>query len=777
LSKRIIKKTRREKPNPPMLDKKSLLEFISKAGGHIAKRDIAKHFNIKGDERRKLNAMLRDMDSSGELNLKNRREISSFDAPPKSGIYQAVSIDENGELWAQQIGDDGLLDPKFIIANPLGANKGDSVGIGEKFVGLARKSSIDDSFEIKIIKKLGAPIMRIFGVLHQEAGQVGQIIPADKKYKHELMVLPQHLNDAQDGDLVAVRELPSRGYGPKKAEILEIFGKVSDPRAASILAIAAHNIPTGFTDEEEEQANQARPVALEYRKDLRDIPFVTIDPDDARDHDDAVYAQATPNGHKIWVAIADVAHYVTPGSALDKGSINRGNSVYFPDRVVPMLPFKLSADLCSLRENEERACLAVEINIDDFGELKGFQFYRGLMRSVARLTYTQAQWAIDGKGDEKTLPILDDILKPLWAAYSALKIERASREPLDIASSERKIIMSADGKIESITQKERFDAHKLIEEFMILANVCAATAVENKQEPLIYRVHDMPSATKVASLADFLATLNIRWTKGEVVSPKRFNRILEFAKQGESFQTINEMVLRTQAQAVYSTDNIGHFGLQLHKYAHFTSPIRRYADLCVHRALIDTLQLGGIGYGQNRPTKPQMQQIAQTISDCERRAMAAERDATDRYLAAYLSERVGASFDARITSVTNFGVFVRLDETMGDGLVPLSRLGDEYFFLDEESHALIGSNTGDRWQLGMKVRVRLLEAAPITGGLMFDIISDPKKGPIPKGRNMGRRGISHTKGMNGKYRPSSRPKSGSTKSGKPKSGKPSNKRR
>lgn len=738
MSKKIIKKRGNIKETP-ILDKTNLLKFIEKSGGHITKREIAKHFDIKGEERRKLNAMLRDLDASGELALKKRKEISSFNAPPKSGIYQAIEIDEHGELWAKQIGDDGPIGPKFIISTIIAREKPESIGIGDRFVGLAIKSKLDDGFEIKVIKKLGQPIMRIFGVLHLEEGKIGHIIPADKKYKHELIVLPQHLNDAQNGDLVAVRELPQRGYGPRKGEIIEIFGKIADPKSASILAIAAHNIPTGFTEEEEEQANSALPATLEYRTDLRHIPFVTIDPDDARDHDDAVYAQKYENGHKIWVAIADVAHYVSIGSALDKGALLRGNSVYFPDRVVPMLPFKLSADLCSLRENEDRACLAVEIHVDNDGNLKSFQFYRGLMRSIARLTYTMAQLAIDGQTNDKTAPILDDVLKPLWAAYDALKIERASRAPLEIESSERKIEMSPEGKIISITQKERFDAHKLIEEFMILANVCAASAIENKNAPLIYRVHDIPSASKVTSLSDFLASLDIRWAKGEVVKPARFNKILDIARNGDNFLTINEMILRTQAQAVYSTDNLGHFGLQLMKYAHFTSPIRRYADLCVHRTLIDVLELGGNDKSIEPHSKPQLQRIAQTISDCERRAMAAERDATDRYLAAFLSERIGAIFNGRVTSVTGFGLFVRLDETMGDGLVPVRNLGDDYFIHDEAAHCLIGSSTGDRWQLGMKVRVRLMEAAPISGGLMFDMVSDPIKGPIPKGRNMGAR--------------------------------------
>ncbi len=725
---------KRHKPQNPILDKKSLLEFI-KTHSHVQKRDIAAHFGIKGDERRKLNALLRDLDATGELNLKRRKEVSSFDAPPKSGIYQATEIDENGDLWCKQVGQDGLIGEKILIATSFAKHRDEAVGINERFVGLARKSKHEDRFEIKVIKRLGAQVSRIFGVLHLEPGQVGRIVPADRRNKNELMVLPQNLNDAKNGDLVAVRELPGRGYGPKKCEVLEIFGAITDPKAASILAIAAHNIPFGFTDEEEAQANDAKPAELEYRTDLRNIPLVTIDPDDARDHDDAVFAEKTAKGHKIWIAIADVAHYVEHGSPLDKGSLKRGNSVYFPDRVVPMLPFKLSADLCSLRENEDRACLAVEINVDNDGNLQSYHFVRGLMRSVARLTYTMAQEAIDGKPNEKTAPILETVLKPLWAAYDALKNERAKREPLEIESSEKRIILSPEGKVESISRKERFDAHRLIEEFMILANVCAASAIAAKNLPLVYRVHDVPSATKIASLSDYLAAVSIKWTKGETIRPSRFNRILEIARNTENFDSINDMVLRTQAQAVYDTDNIGHFGLSLQKYAHFTSPIRRYADLCVHRALIDGLNLGGDGF-KTAPKVEELQRISQAISDCERRAMAAERDATDRYVAAFLSERVGAIFDGRIASVTGFGVFVKLDETGADGLVPVSHLGEEYFFLDEAAHALIGTQSGDRWELGMRVRARLLEAAPITGGLMFDIVSDPKKGPIPKGRNI-----------------------------------------
>jgi ribonuclease R len=340
--------------------------------------------------------------------------------------------------------------------------------------------------------------------------------------------------------------------------------------------------------------------------------------------------------------------------------------------------------------------------------------------------------AIDGMPDAMTAPLLDTVLQPLWAAYRALEKARDQREPLEINSPERKIILSPEGKVLSIGLRERFDAHRLIEEMMILSNVCAAETLEDKRSPLIYRVHDQPSETKLAALGDFLATVNMKWAKGQPPSPARFNRVLELAAPTEHAEMINEIVLRTQAQAIYDTDNLGHFGLNLRKYAHFTSPIRRYADLIVHRALISSLGFGEDGL--KKTSAEQLKKIAEAITATERRGMAAEREATDRYVAAFLSERVGATFEARITSVNRFGVFVRLEETGGDGLVPVMRLGSEFFHHDEAGHALIGAETGDRWELGAKVRVRLLEATPVSGGLLFDIVSQPKVGPVPARR-------------------------------------------
>ena len=425
-------------------------------------------------------------------------------------------------------------------------------------------------------------------------------------------------------------------------------------------------------------------------------------------------------GHVVLVAIADVAHYVTPGSALDKEALKRGNSAYFPDRVVPMLPEELSADLCSLKEGVDRPCLAVRMVFDAQGHKRSHQFIRGVMRSAARLTYARAQRVFDDHPDADTTATVRKTLADLWTAYRTLTIAREKRSPLDLDLPERRVVLGADGRVASIAFRERLESMKLIEECMVLANVAAAEALEAAKTPLIYRVHDTPSKEKLFAFSDFLRTLNITFAKGQVVQPGTFNRILGAAKGTPHEAVMNDVVLRSQAQAMYDARNIGHFGLNLDKYAHFTSPIRRYADLIVHRALIRGLALGG-GGGLNDREIRQLPQIAETISMTERRAMAAERDSTDRYVAAYMQAHLGAIFEARITGVIKFGLFVRLKDSGAEGLLPARALGAEYFRYDERRQAMIGERSGTTYVLGDTVRVKLMEAAPITGGLRFEL--------------------------------------------------------
>jgi len=639
-----------------------------------------------------------------------------------------VERSTDGDLFVKLklAGDDA---PPVRLAPSRDEDKAGAPGLGDRLLVRFEKLETGE-FEARMIKRLGQSAHRLLGVVRKSRREV-RVEPVDRRSKESLVLPPHEAEDLADGDLVLAQVASgvAHRYGPKLGKLLEKVGREDDPRAASLIAIHTHGIPIGFTGAAEAEARAAEEPTLAGRADLRDIPLVTIDPPDARDHDDAVYAEPdsdpkNPGGWVVWVAIADVAAYVRPGSALDREARDKGNSVYFPDRVEPMLPHALSSNLCSLRQGENRACMAVRMVFDRSGRKTGHRFVRGLMRSAAKLSYDQAQAAIDGAPDDQTGALMDGVLRPLWDAYACLKRGREARSPLEITSTERRIVIGEDGHVVSITPRASLEAHKLIEEMMIQANVAAAETLEQRRSPLIYRVHDTPSMEKVQALADFLATIGVDWSKGQAPTTQRFNRLLDETRGGPHAEIVNEVVLRTQMQAYYSPENIGHFGLNLARYAHFTSPIRRYADLIVHRALVGALDLGTDGLSPYDLTH--IGQTAEMITAAERRAMAAERDATDRYVAAYLSEREGAEFDGRITGVTRFGLFIRLAEVGADGLAPVSTLGDEYFIHDERSHALVGERTRRRWRLGAMVRVRLEEATPLTGGLLFSVLSDPE---------------------------------------------------
>ena len=650
-----------------------------------------------------------------------------FELPPV-GVAEVVERDADGDLFVRP-----SRAPEDFPGIRLAPSKGEAAagapGLGDRL--LVRFERLESGeLEARLVKRLGQSAHRVLGVVRKSRREV-RVEPVDRRSKESLLLGYAAAGELKDGDLVLaqIEPAPQRGYGPKQGRVIEVVGREDDPRAASLIAIHTHGIPVGFSEAAEAEATVAAAPTLKGRTDLRDIPLVTIDPPDARDHDDAVYAEPDSDpknqgGWVVWVAIADVAAYVRPGSALDREARDKGNSVYFPDRVEPMLPHALSSDMCSLRQGEARACVAVRMVFDKAGKKRGHRFVRGLMRSGAKLSYEQAQAAIDGEPDETTRPLLNRVLKPLWSAFAALKTARDVRSPLRIESAERRVLFGPEGKILAITPRAVLEAHSLIEEMMVQANVCAAETLEQRGSPLIYRVHDTPSKEKVQALADFLATIGIEWSKGEAPRTDRFNRLLAQTRGGPHAEIVNEVVLRTQMQAIYSPDNIGHFGLNLARYAHFTSPIRRYADLIVHRALIAALKLGEDGLSAWDVQR--IGETAELITAAERRAMAAERDASDRYIAAYLAEREGAEFDGRITGVTRFGLFVRLQETGADGLVPISSLGDEYFIHDEQAHALVGQRTGRRWRLGAEARVRLEEATPLTGGLRFSMLSEPE---------------------------------------------------
>ena len=715
---------------PSKLDKARLLVLLAENPG-ATKRDLARLAGLKGSDRIHLKRLLKELEGEGAIDGRAKRGFTKHGELPEMTVLEITGIDSDGELLARPLNWESEDAPPAIYVLP--PKEGRSLTPGNRFLGRLEKRG--EAYEAKMVRRLEdqAGPERILGVL-RETEHGFRVIPVERKARGEYVLDKRNAGDAKANDLVACELLGGKASGFPRVKVVERIGSMDSPRTISLIAIHAHGIATVFPQAVLDQAKAAQPLSDEdarRRTDLRGIPLLTIDPEDARDHDDAVWAGPRDDGgHEILVAIADVAHYVTPGSALDKEALKRGNSAYFPDRVVPMLPEELSADLCSLKEGVDRPCLAVRMIFDAQGRKLSHKFLRGVMRSAARLTYARAQKAFDGHPEDGMNATVRKTLADLWAAYETLTIAREKRSPLDLDLPERRVVLGGDGKVASIAYRERLESMKLIEECMVLANVAAAEALEDARTPLIYRIHDTPSKEKLFAFSDFLRTLDIAFAKGQVVQPGTFNRVLAAAKGTVHEAVMNDVVLRSQAQAIYDARNIGHFGLSLAKYAHFTSPIRRYADLIVHRALIRGLGLPG-GDGLTDREIKQLPEIAEAISMTERRAMAAERDSTDRYVAAYMEAHLGATFEARITGVTKFAVFVRLRESGAEGLLPARNLGLEFFRFDERRQAMIGERTGMAFGLGDSVTVKLVEAAPVTGGLRFELAGGGKPGERP----------------------------------------------
>ncbi len=722
--------SRKPHANASPLTRERVLEALAKEP-EGTKRDVARSLGVKGSERIALKRILKELENEGLIARGPKRSFTKAGTLPEVAVLEVTGQDPDGELLARPARWEAQEAPPRIIVVPgRETDAGPALGRGERI--LARLAQTHEGYEARIIKRLGASVHRVLGVYREGTGREGRIAPIDRKTRHEFVVDARDRGGAQQNELVLAEPLAGRATGSPRARVTERLGSMSEPKAISLIAIHEHGIPTEFPADAIAEAERAAAASPRGRTDLRKVPLVTIDPEDARDHDDAVWAgpdddPGNRNGHVVIVAIADVAQYVTPGSALDREALKRGNSAYFPDRVVPMLPERLSADLCSLREGEDRPCLAVRMVFDSNGNKRGHEFLRAIMRSAARLTYTQAQGAFDGKPDESHRDIAKRALAPLWNAYRVLANARDKRDPLNLDLPERRIVIGDDGKLKSIDWRERLESMRLIEELMIQANVAAAESLEKARMPLVYRIHEEPSQEKVHAFSDYLRTIGMSFAKGQVLKPGLFNRVLAQAKGGPHAEVMNDVVLRTQAQAVYAPENVGHFGLHLQRYAHFTSPIRRYADLIVHRALIRALKLGSDGLSASEIGK--LGQIADHISMCERRAMAAERDSTDRYVAAYMEDRIGALFEARVTGVTRFGLFVRLKQTGAEGIIPIRSLASEYFRHDERRHALVGDRSGTTYTLGQWLSVRLLEAAPLTGGLRFEIAEASEEKP------------------------------------------------
>ena len=719
--------------NPHLPSRDELLRFITENPDRAGKREIAKAFGLKGGDRIWLKDMLRDMQDEGLLKQKRRR-LSRPGSLPHMVVLDIFSRDAEGGLLARpaEVEDEDGPAP-LVSVRPQRSGRAPAAGVGDRV--LARvfpsKEETGPAYTGKVVKVFEKRRRAVLGVFREMRDGTFRIEPVERR-QPELVVDEASRKDAKDGDLVEVEPLSQGRYGLPRAKVLEVVGSMTTEKAVSMIAIHAHEIPHIFPESVLREAEAAKPATLQGREDWRKLPLVTIDPPDAKDHDDAVYAEPDPDGKNpggvvVTVAIADVAYYVRPETALDREALNRGNSVYFPDRVVPMLPERISNDLCSLREGEARPALAVRMRFSSEGRKIDHSFHRVMMRSAARLSYEQAQAAIDGRPDDKTGPLLETVLRPLWNAYSVLKRGREAREPLELDLPERKIILKPDGTVDRVVVPPRLDAHKLIEEFMIQANVAAAETLESRRQPLVYRVHDAPSLAKQESLREFLASLEISLAHGAALRPAQFNRILARVAGTEQEQLVNEVVLRSQSQAIYARENIGHFGLNLRRYAHFTSPIRRYADLIVHRALITARNFGSDGLRET--DEERLEEISALISATERRAMAAERETVDRLIAEHLAGRVNEEFSARISGVTRAGLFVLLPQYGADGFIPISTLGDDYYIFDEARHALVGQRSGCGYQLGDSVDVRLLEVAPLAGAMRFEILTEPTRLP------------------------------------------------
>jgi ribonuclease R len=729
-----LKKPRTKRPPPGLPSREDLVAFIGTHKGKAGVREIARAFGLKNADRATLRQMLRGLQDEGTVETR-RKKLHHAGTLPSVVLADVTHRDKDGELiavpteWDTEAHGEA---PRIRIHVPRKARPMEIPGVGDRVL-LRTQESGEEGEAIRhsgrVIKVLDRAKQRQLGIFRQLPNGGGRLEPVDKKMLgQEVAIPPGATADATDGDLVTV-ELTRHGrFGHQTAQVKERLGSLKSERAVSFIAIHAHEIPHVFRRDALAEAEEARPAGVPGREDWRKVPLVTIDPIDAKDHDDAVFAEPDSDpknagGFVVTVAIADVGHYVTPSSALDREALVRGNSVYFPDRVVPMLPERISNDLCSLRPNEDRAALAVRMVIGADGRKRSHTFHRVLMRSAAKLHYAQAQDAADGRPDETTGPLVERVIEPLYAAYRARLRERQERQPLDLDLPERKILLKPDGTVDRVIIPPRLDAHRLIEEFMILANVAAAETLERARVPLIYRVHDEPSPEKIEALREFLATLDINLAKGQVMRPGDFNKILARVKGTEHETLVNEIVLRSQAQAEYAAENYGHFGLNLRRYAHFTSPIRRYADLVVHRALIRAQNFGSDGL-PNSMDVPTLNEVAARISAAERRAMRAERETVDRLIANFLSDRIGATFEGRISGVTRAGLFVKLAETGADGFIPARTIGEDYFRYHEARHALIGDHTGEAYRLGDSVSVKLVEAAPVAGALRFELLSE-----------------------------------------------------
>ena len=718
------------KPSQGLPTRQQILDFIEQSGQPAGKREIARAFGLSSHDKIMLKALLKDMADEGLIDSSPGRAFHKAGGVPKVTVLRVVSVDDGQVLAQPESWHADTPAPKLRV---IERGRRSALAMNDRI--LARTEEAGKGYVAYVMKKLQRSAELVLGVVRRE-GDRFYLTPVDKKERRELPI--SELKDAQKGDLVLAE--PS-GRPPRvTARVDAILGDPFAPRSFSLIAIHKYGLRDEFRPEAIVEAKSvARQKLGDDREDLTHLPIVAIDPEDARDHDDAIWASPRDDGDG-WdaiVAIADVSYYVRPGSELDREARARGNSVYFPDRVVPMLPHELSSDICSLKQGEIRAAMACHLHVGKDGALKSWRLSRAKICVAANIAYEDAQSAMDAAGEERaelssspcTMPELDGpvpvelvekALKPLWSCWRALLAARDKREPLELDLPERRVMLDEKGRILSVAPRERLDAHRLVEDYMIAANVAAAKALEKKKAPVMYRVHEAPGREKLVALKDYLATFDIEFALGQVVRPATFNRIIErIGEDHDARPEIMEQLLRTQMQARYSPEPLGHFGLALGSYAHFTSPIRRYADLLVHRALVTSYKLGEGGLPPHEAEG--FEEIGEHISVLERRAMEAERETIDRYVAAFLADKVGQILRCRITGVQPFGFFATVEDLGGDGLVPAAILGSEYFRYDEAARALVGEDSGETYRVGQHLELKLVEANPASGALRFEL--------------------------------------------------------
>ena len=708
--------------------RKQILDFIASSDQPAGKREIARAFGLSGQDKIDLKRLLNDMADEGLIDHSRGRAFHHAGGVPKVTVLRVAQVDDSGNVFAVPEQWHAEAPPPRLRVVERGRRS--ALGIGDRV--LARTEEKGEGWVAHPLKKLARSAVLTLGVVKQE-GDRFWLSPVDKRERRELFI--SELKDAEPGDLVLCEVT---GQPPRvSARVDAVLGDPFAPRSFSLIAIHKHGLRHEFAQEAMDEAHRVSRQPLGEREDLTHLPIVAIDPEGARDHDDAIWAEADgEGGWNAIVAIADVSFYVRPGSELDREARARGNSVYFPDRVVPMLPEELSADICSLKEGEDRAAMACHLKIGKDGALKSWRFTRAKVRIAANIAYEDAQAAIDASSEERievssptcSLPpiegrvpqaLVETALKPLWACWRALFAARQKRDPLELDLPERRVMLDEKGRITSIAPRDRLDAHRLVEDFMIAANVAAARALEAKKAPVMYRVHEPPSREKLVALKAYLATFGVEFTLRQVIKPGTFNRIIERVGDADGREEIMEQLLRTQMQARYGPERLGHFGLALATYAHFTSPIRRYADLLVHRALVSAYKLGDGGLPPGEEER--FEQIGEQISMLERRAMEAERETIDRYVAAFLADQVGQLVQCRITGVQPFGFFASVEDLGGDGLLLARDLGQEYFRYDEAAKQLVGDETGETYRIGQRLTLRLAEANPVSGSLRFEL--------------------------------------------------------